>query len=94
MAEIITLASPITMPSITDYRVVQLTFDWTNPAIGIGLRGSNGESAQFQYTGAQATALMIALNKANLSVKSLHRRVIEQLIADGKLAGTVSGSPD
>jgi hypothetical protein len=38
--------------------------------------------------------MMISLNKVNLSVKSLHRRVIEQLINDGKLDGTISGSPD
>lgn len=94
MAELITLSVPITTPSITDYRVVQLTLDWTNPAIVIGLRGGNGESQSFQYTGATATTLMQQLNVANLSVKSLHRRIIERLVADGKLAGAISGSPD
>jgi hypothetical protein len=38
---------------------------------------------------------MIALNKVNLSTKSLHRRIIEQLQADGLLGtGTISGAPD
>ena len=37
---------------------------------------------------------MKALNKADLSVKSLHRRVLERLIADSFLPGLVSGSPE
>jgi hypothetical protein len=42
----------------------------------------------------KALNLMIALNKANLTVKSLQRRVLEQLAADGLLAGSVTGTPD
>lgn len=41
----------------------------------------------------KATNMIIALNKANLSVKSLQRRIFEALIADGHLSGSVTGTP-
>lgn len=92
--EQINLTAPITTPNLSDYRVVYLAFDWDHPSITITLRGTNGERKNWSYSGATATTLMVALNKANLSVKSLHRRVIEQLQADGVLVGTIAGSPD
>lgn len=44
------------------------------------------------YNGAIAQSLMIALNKANLTTRSLNQRVLDRLILDGKIAGTVTGS--
>ncbi len=41
-----------------------------------------------------ATTLMRVLNKANLFTKSLHKRIMEKAVADGKLTGTISGPPD
>ncbi len=65
-----------------------------NPAPLPKLFGTGIEST-FQYDGATATSLMVALNKANLSTSSLHKRVLQQLVADGKLTvGTVTGTPD
>jgi hypothetical protein len=104
--EILTLTTPEVRPAITTaiYRVVKLNFDWEAAYIFIGLRGENGELKTFTYGGPEpfvteadrtkAITLMTALNKANLSIKSLQRRVIEQLVTDGKLDGAVSGSPD
>jgi len=38
---------------------------------------------------------MLGLNKADLSAKSLNRRAIEKMQADGKLGtGTITGEPD
>ena len=92
MAELITLTSPL--PALSTYTVVELNLNWDAASIQIGLKGTNGERTHYSYSGATATTLMVALNKANLSIKSLQRRVIEQLVTDGKLAGTISGSPD
>lgn len=94
MAELITLTTPIVPPSVTTYRVTYLAFDWDNPSITIGLRGTNGERLNHSYSSSNATAMMTQLNKANLTSNSLHRRVISQLVSDGVLAGTISGSPD
>ena len=91
--EQIDLTAPITTPATTNYRVVRLFLDWPNGLINIDLADENGKITAFQYTNAAATSLMIFLNTANLSIKSLHRRILEKLVADGKLAGTISGTP-
>jgi hypothetical protein len=90
--ELITLTTP--EPSTISYKVSQLHFDWPGALIVIGLVGDDASIKTHTYTGAVATTLMVALNKANLSTKSLQKRVIEQLQADGVLVGTISGTPD
>lgn len=94
--ETLTLTSPEVTPQVTttDYRVMVLTLNVEGAEIVIVLRGTNGERKEARYNGPQATSLIVALNKANLSIKSLQRRVLEQLVADGKLSGAVSGTPD
>ena len=43
----------------------------------------------------EARDIVRGLNKANMSTKSMEKRVLEKLIADGYLsAGTITGSPD
>lgn len=103
--ELFTLAVPEVVPAVSNiaWRLVKLDLDWEAAEIVIGLKGSNGERRSFTYGGiygatdadrTKATALMVALNKANLSIKSLQRRVLEQLVADGLLAGAITGAPD
>lgn len=88
--EQVTLTTPI-----ADFKVSRLDFDWSGAYIGIVILSvSDNTLLHFSYIGQLATDLMKALNKADLSVKSLHRRVLEYLINDGKLAGTISGAPD
>ena len=95
MAELLTLATPIVPPTRTTYKVTLLVLDWLARVIQIRLRGSDGVEVHVEYSGDTATALMTTLNSANLSVKSLQRRILEKLAADGKLpAGTVSGTPE
>lgn len=94
MAEQLNLTTPIVPPTITNYRVVLLELNWKAAFIGIGLEGPNGEPLRHSYTGATATNFMIALNKANLSTTSLQKRILTQLLADGVLVGSVSGTPD
>lgn len=96
MAESIALAVPEVIPEISNstYRIGRIDLNWTGEHITVYLVGSNGESRAFDYSGATAIALMTGLNTANLSTQSLHKRVLARLIADGKLTGTVAGSPD
>lgn len=94
MAEKLDLTTAVTTPDVTSYRVSQLVLDWDGQHIGIFLVGPNGERRTETYNGSTAKTLMIALNKANLTANSLHKRVLNQLVTDGKLAGTVSGTPD
>lgn len=78
----------------TNYKVVYLMMDWENKLITIRVRGTNGEIKSFLYEDTIATNLMTALNKIDLTIKSLHRRILERLNADGYLIGSVEGVPD
>lgn len=95
MAERLDLASPEkSAPGTITWKPILLHLNWEQATIKAGFRGDNGEYTSIGYEGTEATNLMIVLNKANLSVKSLHRRIMEKAVADGKLNGTISGTPD
>jgi hypothetical protein len=95
MAEQIDLAAPEVL-SVTNstYQVDRLELDWGAARVHVTVKGSNGERRAFEYNGATATTMMVSLNTANLSTQSLQRRILARLITDGKLAGTISGTPD
>lgn len=104
MAELITFTAPVEPPK-TVFRIALLAFDWMNATIKIHLREWNGAAVPpfgertlvAMYSGSEATALMTALNKVNLSTagNSLHQRVMARLVADGKIpSGAPSGTPD
>ncbi len=95
MAEQLDLTTPVASTGGTSFWTVDSLHLFKNKEIiSIVLEGENGERLTLGYTGQVATDLMIFLNKANLSVKSLHKRLLEKLVADGKLDGTVSGVPE
>lgn len=71
-----------------------LVLDVVASRIDITLIGDGGLTRTHVYTGATADALIVALNKADLVAKSLDQRIFERLIADGKEAGTIAGTPD
>jgi hypothetical protein len=90
--EALTLTTPI---SVASYTIQLLSLDWQNARINVFLVDQTGIHSNYQYDGAPATALMVSLNKANLTISSLQKRVLQQLVTDGKLsAGTVTGTPD
>ena len=77
------------------YTIKELNFDWAQKTVVIVLRGSGGENKEIVYDEAAGSVAMLrALNKADLSVKRLHRRVMGRMLADGHLVGAVSGAPD
>lgn len=94
-AEQIDLATPhvVDPRSTSQFRISNVHFDWDSKKITIVVIG-NGISKTFIYSGTQAQNMLIALNKANLSTNSLHKRIFNQLTSDGLLDGTVSGTPD
>jgi len=93
MAEQLDLTTPI-VATRTTYVAQTITLDFPNAVIKAGLLGSDGVVVNIEWTGAAATTLMVALNKANLTTTSLQKRVLQQAVTDGKLpAGTVSGTP-
>lgn len=84
-----------------EFRVSELVLNVEASVVTVRLRETsdgafvpNGRQVVASYAAADADALMRALNTANLSTKSLQRRVIEKLVADGKVpAGLISGVP-
>ena len=108
--EKITLSTPVfTEAGATDFRVWSLYLKRAHPdspaeirAIYREVSGStfvaNGRSLTCLYADSAgvttAETLIVALNKANLSVTSLEKRVLQRCQQDGKLgAGTISGVP-
>lgn len=87
-------------PGASTFRVIQIYFNWVEDIIRIALLEWNGTKYKghqiwAEYSGDTAHTLMLQLNTVNLSLKSLQRRIIERLQADGKLpAGSISGTPD
>ncbi len=95
MPEVLTLTSTIVVPDRTTYRVVRLVLDWNAQVVQVNTCGSDNVDLFHEYLGSEAVALMTVLNTANLSTASLHKRVLQKLVTDGKLpAGTVSGTPE
>lgn len=80
---------------VSTYRVASISFDWDAALIVIRVRDERATIVTATYEGATATTLMQALNKVDLSALSLHKRILNRLVTDGKLpAGTVTGVPD
>ncbi len=98
MAEQHDLTTPIPTRGGTSFWEIQhlvLHHDGDESYIKVGLVGENAERVSTGWQGAEATTLIRALNTANLSAKSLQRRVLERLATDGLLApGSISGTPD
>ena len=96
MAEQIDLAAPLPSKGGTDhYKLIGLMLDWEHEKIVAYLLGDNGERRQVTWLKAEgAKTMMVALNKADLSNNSLHKRLLNKAIQDGKLSGTISGVPN
>ena len=101
MAEDYTFPAPVQVdPGAARFRIASLVFDWQRAVVAITLRewdgtGFLGRQVYAVYEGAVATTMMVGLNKVNLTTRSLHQRVLDRLIADGKIpAGTIAGTVD
>ena len=54
----------------------------------------SGKFISVEYVGAQANNVMNLFNTSNFTVNSRDKRVIQRLIADGKVpSGTITGAP-
>ena len=84
--EYISLTTP---EQIIRYKLDQLILRWSDGVIIIGLLANTGQYKNIKYDGQKANLLMGVLNTANLSTKSLHKRILEYIISDGVIKGTI-----
>jgi hypothetical protein len=102
--EELVLTDPVVVPEkVTNkYHVVSFTMSMEAVMIpggepglvAIELRDNNNERSSYSYQGLEAETMIRTLNTANLSTKSMHKRILEKLSNDGKLPGTITGTPD
>jgi hypothetical protein len=93
--EALTLTTPVTKPSLTVWHVARLTLDWDANTVIVQLKGNNGEDLAKSYdatTNPTGAVLMVGLNKANLTTRSLNQRIFDRLVADGVVVGAVTGT--
>lgn len=89
----------LTTPYIADPReassmtVQFLALDWKTSTIQIKI-GYGDITQLFTYSGTEARNLMVALNKMDLRTNTLNKRILNKLINDGQISGTVSGTPE
>lgn len=96
--EELVLSDPVVVPEkVTNkYHVISFMMDIValDGLVQIVLRDNNNELSNYSYQGAEATTMIKQLNTANLTTKSMHKRILEKLSNDGLLPGTVTGVPD
>ncbi len=100
MAETVTLTSPITKPNVTALALDKVIIDVTNKSLYITWTGNTGELFSASYptpsigSKPSGATLLHSLNIANFSVNSMVKQIFNRLIADGEIAGTITGTPD
>jgi hypothetical protein len=108
MAESLDLTTPVVESKTTDiYAVVNLSMDSEMLAetpippgvpvpgfVTIAIKDNNGVRTSKSYTGVLAQNMIKFINTGDFTVRSLHRRILEKLSADGVLVGSVVGTPD
>lgn len=81
--------------SVTGYSVRTVVMSLDGPMIRVTVMDNQGRKTAHEYVDDEALALIVALNKADLSTVSLQKRILQRLVADGRLpSGTIVGSPD
>lgn len=89
-----TFQAPATPAPIASWRVGALRLLWDDARIEAEMVGPAGQRRDCVVEGAAALTLMRALNTANLSSNSLHRRVLNHFAGNCLGAGSVAGTPD
>ena len=97
MPEKWTLKRPIhPLPPSSEYTLTSIRLQW-HPSAEVTITWTDDQKVNYEHTyrGPIAAQLLSVLPKANLSSKSLIKRIFEQLAADRVVVdGNVTGSPD
>lgn len=96
MPEELVLTDPIVEPEkvTSNYTIGAMTLSGDEKTVAITLRDNFHQPFYVNYYGAEAIEMIKFLNTANFTTKSMHKRLLEKIAADGVLPGTVQGTPD
>ena len=105
MAEEFVLTDPVVEPAktVNKYKVmsIQMDSEWQTSTPGVTglaafrLQDNLGNYFFHQYEGETAMSFIKFVNTGNFTTKSLQRRILERLTAEGVLPpGNVQGTPD
>ena len=86
----------LTTPETVTVDTVTIQFVGLYPALGqidLVLVTNAGKRLTHSYGPPTGLTLLRALNKADLSTRSLQQRILDRLVADGVLVGKVEGNP-
>ena len=92
------LTTPQARTSVAEIQIRLVVLNWETQSVTVSWKDNAG--GEFSHTYASNTTptgrtLMVALNRADLTTRSLYKRVLERLAADGVIApGTVTGAPE
>lgn len=93
MPELIQLTDPVIVQPevrVTGYALGALFFQLLpSPLLVVHLIGASGSRLEVRYEGTPAEQILTGLNTANLTEKSMTRRLLEVIVADGRVAGDV-----
>lgn len=91
--EKITLTAPDqARPGTPEYEPIAILINKKYAFIEVYLEGVNGEMRTERLE--NALPMIKAINTGNHSTKSMMRKLMEKLLADGKLSGAIAGTPD
>lgn len=94
MAEQLDLTVPEPQPTLTHYRVAQVQLRLLpSPLVQIVVTNNAGGTIVQVYEGSTAQQMLSALNTANFTSTSFAKTILNRLVTDGVLSGTVSGTP-
>lgn len=96
----LTTSIPAEAPQVDAYKVARIILDRLNKSIEIqvwdGLNRSTLKPFNLNDQDHNAFTLMKQLNNGtiDLSTQSLEKRILNKLVSEGFLSGTISGTPD
>ena len=94
MEELVLTDPVVTETKKEKFRIVRLDINVESPNIVIHLRDNNNAPHSHTYIEQEGKDIIKLINTGNFTVKSLNKRLLEKLSADGVLPGTVVGAPE
>lgn len=95
MAEELTLTDPIVKTPTTTYKVQRIELNIEPPTVVIHVLSDIKETITVSYIKDVAKDYIRFINTGNFTTISLHRRILQRLVQEGKLPpGNVTGTPE